>query len=132
MNAFTVTVSPADPSVVWAMGLDITEQDSGTPAQERHIYRSTDEGRTFRPAADHVPGKVTLTNGLPLVAHPVDRDQVYVVFGTWWSGYGTDLFSYDARLDQLQLAHNGYDDIKAIAFNPRFPAVRYLGPSKER
>jgi len=132
VNAFSLAVSPADPSVVWAMALDITEMNAGSPAQGRHIYRSTDGGRSFRPAVDHVPGQVTLTNGLPLVAHPVDAERVYFVFGDWWSNYGTDLFSYHAGLDQLTLTHNGYDDVLAIAFHPRMPSLMYLGLAEER
>lgn len=132
VNVFTVTVSPVDPSVVWAMGLDITEHDSGASNEGRHIFRSIDGGQTFRSVVDHVPGQVTLTNGLPLVPHPVDAARVYFEFGTWFAGYGTDLFAYDARLDQLTSTHNPYDDITAMAFNPRFPTVAYLGLAEVR
>jgi hypothetical protein len=131
VNVFTVTMSPADPGVVWAMGLDITEMDSGARTEGRHIFRSTDGGGTFTPAVDHVPGEVTLTNGLPMVADPVDPARVYFEFGTWFAGYGTDLFSYDAASDRLTSTHNPYDDIDAMAFNPRFPQVMYLGLAEE-
>lgn len=132
MNVFTVAVSPVDPSVVWAMGLDITEHDTNVPNEGRHIFRSTDGGRTFRAVVDHVPGKVTLTNGLLLVPHPVDAGKVYFEFGTWFAGYGTDLFAYDAALDRLTSTHNPYDDVTAIAFHPRFPTLMYLGLSEQR
>jgi hypothetical protein len=132
MNVFTVAVSPVDPSAVWAMGLDITEHDSGAVNDGRHIFRSTDGGRTFRPVVDHDPDRVTITNGLLLVPHPVDPTKVYFEFGTWFWGHGTDLFTYDAGLDQLTFTHNGYDDVTAIAFNPRFPMVMYLGLAEER
>lgn len=38
-----------------------------------------------------------------------------------------DLFTYDASRGQLKVAHNGADGSNAIAFNPAFPQVMYLG-----
>jgi photosystem II stability/assembly factor-like uncharacterized protein len=131
VHAFTVAVSPVDASVVWAMCLDVTELHAGSAAQGRHIFRSTDGGRTFTAAVDHNPGVVTLTNDLPLVAHPTDPQVVYFEFGTWFANYGTDLFSYDAAHDQLKVAHSESDGIKAIAFNPAFPQVMYLGLTEQ-
>jgi photosystem II stability/assembly factor-like uncharacterized protein len=138
INAFTVAVSPASPWVVWAMGLDMTEMDA-TPhptSDGRHLYRSTDGGRTFRPFVDQgmttADGTwVTITNGLPLVPSPVDPDQVYFEFGTWFGGYGTDLFAWNARSRHLSVTHNSFDDINAIAFNPADPHVMYLGLVRE-
>jgi hypothetical protein len=132
VNVFTVTVSPVDADVVWAMGLDITEMDGGATSEGRHIFRSVDGGATFAPAVDHVPGTVTLTNGVPMIADPVDAGTVYFEFGTWFAGYGTDLFRYDAADGKLTSTHNPYDDIDAFAFNPRFPQVMYLGLAEER
>ncbi|HEU4948031.1 MAG TPA: hypothetical protein VFT31_12835 [Kribbella sp.] len=132
MNVFTASVSAVDPSVVWVMGLDIAEHDSGASSEGRHIYRSTDGGQTFRPVVDHEFGEVTLTNGLLLVPHPTDPSRVYFEFGSWFLGYGTDLFSYDAMHDRLTKTHNPYDDVTAIAFSPRFPTLAYLGLSEQR
>src|SRR6185436_16934809 len=50
VNVFNAVVSPADPRVVWVMGLDIQESDANVPSQGRHVYRSTDGGLTFAPA----------------------------------------------------------------------------------
>lgn len=132
INVFTAAVSPVDPAVVWVMGLDITEHDNHADNEGRHIYRSTDGGRTFQAVVDHATNQVTLTNGLLLVPHPTDPDRVYFEFGTWYAAYGTDLFAYDAGLDKLTSTHNPYDDITAIAFHPRFPALMYLGLSEQR
>ena len=46
-------------------------------------------------------------------------------------GYGTDLFSYDARGGRLSVEHNDHDRITAIAFNPRDRKVMYLGFAAE-
>lgn len=131
VNGFTVTISPANPFVVWAQGIDLAEHDAHVPSEGRHIYRSTDGGHTFRVAVDHVPGKVTLVNGALLAPSPVDANVVYFVFGTSFAAYGTDLFRYDARHDRLSLQHNKNDGIATIAFNPRDPKVMYLGLSVE-
>ena len=127
VNAFSITISPANPLVVWAQGINLTENDNGAPSEGRHIYRSTDGGQTFRVAVDHVPGEVTLVNGALLAPSPTDANIVYFVYGTSWAAYGTDLFRYDARHNQLSVQHNDYDGIKSISFNPRNTKVMYLG-----
>ncbi|NUT02657.1 MAG: dispase autolysis-inducing protein, partial [Hamadaea sp.] len=124
INIFSVAVSPADENVVWAEGLDTTELDAGnTRAQGRHLWRSTDGGRTFTVAVDHDPATVTLTNGVPLAPHPTDPDVVYFEYGTWFANYGTDLYAYDAGTGRLSTGHSGQDGINAITFNPAFPQV---------
>lgn len=132
VNAFSIEMSPANPLVVWAQGINIAENNSGAPSEGRHVYRSTDGGRTFRVAVNHVPGKVTLVNGALLAPSPTDANIVYFVYGTSWAAYGTDLFRYDAHHNQLSLQHNNYDGIKSITFNPRNTKVMYLGFAVER
>lgn len=132
VNGFTVAVSPANPFVVWAQGIDLAEREAGVPSEGRHIYRSTDGGHTFRVAVDHKPGSVTLINGALLAPHPTDADTVYFVYGTSFASYGTDLFRYNARRDTLSMTHNTEDGIPSIAFNPSDPRVMYLGFAAER
>lgn len=132
VNAFSVVVSPADPQVVWAQGINIAENDAHAPSEGRHIYRSTDGGRTFRVAVDHKPGVVTLVNGALLAPSPTDANVLYFIFGTSFAKYGTDLFRYDARHQQLSVQHNSHDGIKSIAFNPWDRSVMYLGFAAER
>ncbi|MFI7673667.1 hypothetical protein [Actinophytocola sp. NPDC049390] len=131
VNAFSVAVSPANPMVVWAQGINIAEHDAHHPSEGRHVYRSTDGGRTFGVAVDHVPGQVTLVNGALLAPHPTDADVLYFVFGTSFANYGTDLFRVDARRGTLSVAHNDHHGITSILFNPRDPAVMYLGFAAE-
>lgn len=131
VNAFSVAVSPANPLVVWAQGINLAENDAHVPSEGRHVYRSTDGGHTFRVAVDHVPGEVTLVNGALLAPHPADASVLYFVFGTSFANYGTDLFRFDARRGDLSVRHNDHDDISSIAFNPADPRVMYLGLAAE-
>jgi hypothetical protein len=130
-NVFNVVVSPADPRVVWAQGLDITEADAGAPSGGRHIYRSVDGGLTFGAAVDQGAG-VTLVNGTTMAAPPSNPDVVYFVFGTSFGNYGTNLYKYDAATGQVTWTHNGYDEIGAIAFSPASPSLLYLGLVSEQ
>lgn len=132
VNAFSVAVSPANPLVVWAQGINLDENNAGAPHEGRHIWRSTDGGHTFRVAVNHEPGEVTLVNGALLAPSPADASVVYFVFGTSWADYGTDLFRYDARRDRLSVRHNDQDGIASITFNPGDPRVLYLGFAAER
>jgi photosystem II stability/assembly factor-like uncharacterized protein len=131
INVFSVEMSPVNPFVVWAQGINQTENNAGVPSEGRHVYRSTDGGRTFKVAVDHVPGEVTLVNGPLLAAHPTNPDVLYFVFGTSYAAYGTDLFRYDARRGSLSVRHNDNDGIDSIVFNPRDPGVMYLGFAAE-
>jgi hypothetical protein len=123
VNAYQVLVSPADSSVVWAEAMD--------KAGARHIYRSADGGLTFAAAVD-ASADVTLINGSVMAVHPTDPNVVYFIFGTYFQGYGTDVFRYDAATRQLRKSHLDVDDIDAIAFSPADPNVMYFGLEVER
>jgi hypothetical protein len=129
-NAFEVLVSPVDSEVAWAEGIDLDENLANAPNEGRHIFRSNDGGLSFERVIDHVPGQVTLTNGLPLVAHPTDKEIIYFEFGASYGGYGTDLFKWDGTT--LKKTHNDYDDMHAIAFSPADPNLLYLGITQEQ
>jgi hypothetical protein len=125
-NVFNAVISPADPRTVWAMAINLPEADANEPSDGRHIYRSVDGGASFIPVIDQAPG-VHLINGPLLAAHPTDPTVLYFVFGTYFGGYGTDLFRYDASERSLSLMHHDYDDFNAIAFSPADPSVMYFG-----
>ena len=132
VNAFTVEVSPANGRSVFVQGLNITESDEGHPSQGRHIYRSRNGGQDFTAVVDQHEG-VTLTNGTFLQPHPRRGRVLYFVFGSNFGGYGTDLFRYRDRPGggRLDVEHNSYDDIKAIAFNPVKSRLMYVGLAQE-
>ncbi|HEX8253984.1 MAG TPA: hypothetical protein VF846_12625 [Thermoanaerobaculia bacterium] len=125
-NVFKVLFSPADPNRVWAMGLDNDESNSGHPSHGRHIYLSDDGGASYRAVIDE-NAAVKLVNGPTMAAHPTNRELLYFVFGTHIFQYGTDLFRYDAASNSLTMTHNNFDDINAIAFSRKHPALMYLG-----
>ncbi|MFE9690360.1 WD40/YVTN/BNR-like repeat-containing protein [Micromonospora sp. NPDC005806] len=127
-NGFTVAISPADPQTVWVEGYDLSDTDNDNGV--RHIWRSTDGGRSFASVLDGL--QATLYNGNPLWPSPVDPDVLYFEFGTWFSNYGTDLYRYDASTGRLTSQHNTYDSITSVAFNPVDPQVMYLGLTEER
>lgn len=129
-NAFNLAISPADGNVVWMMALDTKSADDG-PVFGRHIYRSIDGGLTYTAVVDR-SADVELINGPLLAPDPRDASVLYFVFGTYFQGYGTDLFRYDAALDRLSVAHNGYHGINAIAFSRVNPRVMYLGLAVEQ
>jgi len=131
VNGFNVVVSPADPSTVFVMGLDIAESDSGAPSQGRHIYLSRDGGLTFVPVVDASPD-VIIPNQPPMAAHPTDRDVVYFTFGSSFQGYGADLYRYDDATGQVTKTHNDYHRIPVVGFNPVDPTVMYLGLGLEQ
>lgn len=125
-NGFSMAFSPADPRTVWLEGYDLSQNDNSA----RHIWRSTDGGRSFVSVLDGAGP--TLINGTPLWPSPVDPDVLYFAYGTWFGGYGTDLYRYDASTGRLTSQHNPHDGIGGVAFNPADPQVIYLGVVEER
>lgn len=123
-NVFNLVISPADPNVVWAMGLALDQTDTGWGG--RYVARSTDGGRTFSVVLRQTKS-VTLRNGPVMAAHPTDPNVLYFVFGTFFSNYGTDVYKYDARTGRVVTRHNAYPDVNAIAFSKTNPGVMYLG-----
>ena len=125
-NAFTVSISSADPSVVWAEGYDLANLDDATA---RHVFRSEDGGLTFAPVVD--ADQATLYNGNHLFPHPTDPDVLYFVFGTNFQNYGTDVYRYDHGTGAVTLSHNPWHDVAAITFLPGDPSLMYFGLSIE-
>ncbi|WKU42724.1 dispase autolysis-inducing protein [Streptomyces sp. VNUA116] len=130
-NLFSTVISPASSSVVYGLGIDLAEAVPGSGNEGRHLYRSTDGGRTFAKAVDDT-AETKLTNSTLLAASPVAPDVLYFEYGTYYAGYGTDLFRLDAATGKVTKTHNAYDGISAIAFNPGRPSVMYLGVEEVR
>ena len=125
VNAFNIAISPVDGNTVWLMALDMGDNDS------RHIYLSRDGGASYTTVVDAGPD-VTLVNGPIMAAHPTNGDVLYFIFGTFFQGYGTDLFRYDAAARELTKTHNQYSDVNAIAFARGHANVMYLGLEVEQ
>lgn len=118
-NAFSVAISPADSSTVWAEAYDLA-------ANTRRIFLSRDGGSSFVPAIDQSPD-VVLTNGTLIVPHPTDPNVLFFVFGAYFQSYGTNLYRYDAAAKTLTTTHFDLDGIDAITFSPLNPDVMYFG-----
>ncbi|HEX7183218.1 MAG TPA: dispase autolysis-inducing protein [Thermoanaerobaculia bacterium] len=126
-NVFNLVISPADPQVVWAMGIDLDIVDTD-PGNGRFIYRSVDGGYTFDPVIHQDPAAgIQMQNGPTMAAHPTDPGVFYYAFGMSFQSYGTDLYKYDAATRQLTWTHNAYHGIGAVDFSPADPSVLYLG-----
>ena len=124
-NVFSVVISPTDSSVVWAQGIDLDHtNDPGSSG--RMIWRSTDGGLSFTPVVTQTP-EITLRNQELLAAHPTDPNVLYFVFGTYYQGFGTDIYRYDQTTTKVTKTHNKYNDISALTFSPADPKVMYLG-----
>ncbi|GLZ75976.1 hypothetical protein Afil01_07830 [Actinorhabdospora filicis] len=130
VNVFSVAVSPVDGDVVYAAALDIDQNDAHDPTDGRHIYRSTDGGRTFAPIADQ-GGDITIYNGPNLFPSPVDAGTLYFEFGSNYAGTGTFVYKYSATTGVVTFTHNDYHGLGALAFNPANPATLYLGLAVE-
>ncbi|HEX8172543.1 MAG TPA: dispase autolysis-inducing protein [Thermoanaerobaculia bacterium] len=125
-NVFELVFAPSNPERVWIMGIDLAESDANVPSHGRHIYQSDDGGATYAIVVDEAPG-VKLVNQPIMAADPWNPDVLYFVFGTYFQGYGTDLFRYDAARDELTMTHNEHDDVNAIAFSRTDRTLLYLG-----
>ncbi|MEV7358035.1 dispase autolysis-inducing protein [Kitasatospora sp. NPDC091276] len=121
-NLFRAAYSPADPNTVYALGIDLGE----TTREGRHLFRSTDGGLSFSRIVDNT-ADTQLTNGTLLAPSPTDANVLHFEYGTYFQGYGTDLFRYDAATGLVSKTHNTHDGVSAIAFNPAQPGVMYLG-----
>lgn len=124
-NVFSVVFAPSDADVVWAQGIDL-DHTSDPVSAGRIIWRSTDGGETFTQVAQQT-ADVTIRNQELLAAHPTDTKVLYFVFGTYFGGYGTDIYRYDHGTGQVTKTHNAHDDVSAITFSPADPGVMYLG-----
>ncbi len=130
-NAFNIVVSPSSRETVYAMALNLDESNQGDPSEGRHIYRSFDGGRSFKPVVDQ-SAEVTLVNGPTMAVHPVDPGVLYFVHGVSYENYGADLYRYDGRTGLVTRTHNPYHGVPAIGFNPSDPGVMYLGLAREQ
>ncbi|WP_327637244.1 hypothetical protein OHB24_02325 [Kribbella sp. NBC_00482] len=123
VNAFSLAMSPADPSKVWMEGYD---RDRST----RFIWESTDGGQKFREVLDQ--SRADLINGNRMWASPVDPDLLYFSYGTSFANFGADLYRFVPSTGALIKNHNKNDGIPSLAFNPANPKILYLGLAEER
>lgn len=128
---YRLAISPVDPSIVWAGGVDVAELDIRRPAQ--HTYLSRDRGRTFAPvvsASEGSPGNpVAITSAYVMEPHPRDPLVLYLVL---LADSDTDIVRLDAGSGTHSVRHIPYPRISEITFAPDRPGVMYLGLSTER
>ena len=123
VNAFSLAISPADPSKVWMEGYDRNRST-------RFIWESTDGGLKFREVLDQ--SRADLINGNKMWASPVDPDLLYFSYGTSFANFGADLYRFRPSTGELTKHHNRHDGIPSLAFNPSNPEILYVGLAEER
>jgi photosystem II stability/assembly factor-like uncharacterized protein len=125
-NVFNLAIAPS-PAIVWAEGLDLSQTDG----MNRHVWRSTDGGASFTAVVDQSPTSPVLYNGNPLFPHPTDPDVLYFTFGSFFQGYGTDVYRYDHATGNVTTTHNDAHGVDAIEFAPDDPELMYFGLTHE-
>jgi hypothetical protein len=121
VNGFSVVVSPVDGNIVWAEALDFSANDT------KFIYRSDDGGMNFtKVVSEDEDVDITLTNGVHLIPHATDARVLYWVFGTCFSGYGTNLYRYEEGAG-LTWSNYPYADFGDLEFSPADPSFVYVG-----
>lgn len=126
VNAFNFAISPVDGNVVWLAAIDLKAGES-----PRHIYMSRDGGQSYVAVVEQ-SADVTIVNQPVMAANPANRDVMYFVFGTFFQGYGTDIYRYDASTKTVSKTHNGYHDVNSIAFYPGRADIMYFGLEVEQ
>jgi hypothetical protein len=122
-GVYSAVYSPADPNIVWVMGIDHVQAANFDPSGGEHIYRSQDGGKTFAPVINQ-NAVVSLSAGMVLAPRPDNSAVLYTVFGPF--DLGTDIHRYDHAALELTTEHNPNDGIGAIAFNPSNAGIMYL------
>lgn len=131
-NGFSAVISPLDGNVVWVEGFSLGKPATMPPVPDvRHVFRSADGGLTFTPVVTESPD-VTLTNGVPMLADPADVNGLYFEFGTYYAGYGTDIFHYDHATGMVTKTHNPYDDMNVFVASPADPTFLYFGVTSSK
>jgi hypothetical protein len=127
-NIFSVAISPADEQIVWAEGIDLAAEGA---LEGRHIWISRDGGLHFEVVVT-ASADVTLTNGVPMLAHPTDPDILYFTWGTAFQGIGSKLYKVSARDKSVTYTTNPYSRIMALTASPADAGLLYLGLSNEQ
>ncbi|HSK04585.1 MAG TPA: hypothetical protein VK932_25205 [Kofleriaceae bacterium] len=127
-NIFSVAISPADEQIVWVQGIDLAAE--GAP-DGRHIWISRDGGLHFEVVVT-ASADVTLTNGVPMLAHSTDPDILYFTWGTAFQGIGAKLYKVSAQRKSVTYTTNPYSRIMALTASPADASLLYLGLSNEQ
>ena len=132
VNIFRAVMSPTDGDTIWAMGLNISQANSGHPSQGKHIYMSNDGGRTFTPVIDNNPPQVSLINGPTMATPPNDAHILYFVFSkTFGDNPGSYLYKFNSETKQITNNRNLYDSVVDIILINEDPSLIYLGLGAE-
>lgn len=126
-NVFSVAISPADERIVWVEGLDL----AAAGGLDGRLWISRDGGLHFEVVVT-ASADVTLPNGVPMLAHPIDPDILYYTWGTAFLGIGSKLYKVSAQQRSVTYTTNPYSRIMALTASPADAGLLYLGLSNEQ
>lgn len=126
-NVFSVVISPAEKQIVWVEGVDLAAEGA---LDGQHVWISRDGGLHFEVVVT-ASADVTLTNGVPMMAHPTDLDILYFTWGTAFQGTGSKLYKVSAQQKTVTFMTNPYSRILALTASPADADLLYLGLSNE-
>ena len=127
-----VAVAPGDADVQF-----VVVNRVGRVQAQRAVWASSDGGASWRERVvdDQAVGdrRVTLTGGTRLFVSPHDPRSVFLPFGTYFDGYGTDLFRSADGLATLEVSHfDGFYEIMDMAWGPAGSQLLYVAASSDR
>lgn len=126
-----VAVAPGDADVQY-----LVVNRVGRDQSQRSIWRSGDGGvswqervRQDQPVGDR---RVTLTGGTRLFVSPHDPDTVFLPYGSFFQGYGTDLFRSSDGLSTLEVSHfDDFYEVMDMAWGPTGTEVVFVAASSD-
>jgi hypothetical protein len=125
VNVGNLALAPTNHAIVWASGLDITENTANPPKGYR-LWRSTDGGLSFTTVFDRSDATSPTVFGR-LVPHPTDTNVVYwhvedPAFGT------VALYKFDLATGLVTaIDPPGIHGIRSMVFHPTLPTYMYFG-----
>lgn len=137
INVFKPLISPKNPNVVWALGLNLDQSAELGIDRARHIYRSNDGGLTFQIAIDsNADEERWLTNGTFFYPSPYDTEKLfYTYFGCnvpddedAFNLGRTYLYFHDAASGETRTEkHKAMEGVGSIFIAPDNPDLIYVG-----
>jgi photosystem II stability/assembly factor-like uncharacterized protein len=120
-----LALAPSNTSIVWASGIDITENDTNPPRGYR-LWRSEDGGLSFTAVFDRSDATTPTIFG-NLVPHPTNTNIVYWHIANPAFGV-VELYKFDLTTGLVTtIAPPGIYGIRSMAFHPELPAYMYFG-----
>jgi len=126
-----LALAPSDPDFGYAVVNRVARV-----ASERGIFRTQDGGASWTRMvveSEDVGGvPAVITGGTRVWVDPRDPLRAFFAYGSYWDGYGVDLFRSWDGLETLDASHfDGFYELLALAFGPPGSDLLYIGASSD-